>query len=319
MPARLAALVLLLAGCASSAPRDAAPPASALDGSALQLTWSPVDSLDARLADGLRVYAGVSEADTLRAWAVRLPASVPLRVEVAADTADGREPPSSIARRTGACVVLNGGYFNMETGVPVGLVVHEGRVEAPAFTSARRDGARYAVRRGAVGLSAAGPEIAWAGGDASVACASDAPIPNHPESPASTTAPCRPWAVDEALAAGPVLVRDGRDAVATEAEVFWGSHANRHPRSAIGLAPDGAVWLVVVDGRQPVSRGVTLDELAALMRGLGATEALNLDGGGSSALVVQPAGGPPIRLNRPVGGDVEREVSTALVATCGAR
>ncbi len=318
MPARLAALVLILTGCASTPPSVDAPPAAALDGSALRLTWASVDSPDARLADGLRVYAGVSEADTLRAWAVRLPASVPLRVEVAADTADGRETPSSIARRTGACAVLNGGYFDMQTGVPVGLVVRGGRVEAPAFTSATRDGARYAVRRGAFGRSAAGPEIAWVGGDESVACASDAPIPNRPDAPASTTAPCRPWTVDEALAAGPVLVRGGQDAVATEAEVFWGSHANRHPRSAIGLAPDGAVWLVVVDGRQPVSRGVTREELAALVRGLGATEALNLDGGGSSALIVQPAGGAPVRLNRPVGGDVEREVSTALVATCSA-
>jgi exopolysaccharide biosynthesis protein len=47
------------------------------------------------------------------------------------------------------------------------------------------------------------------------------------------------------------------------------------------------LWLVVVDGRQsPHSAGMTLPELATLLEGLGATEALNLDGGGSSVMVI---------------------------------
>ena len=111
-------------------------------------------------------------------------------------------------------------------------------------------------------------------------------------------------------------MRDGRAAVATEAEVFWGSHANRHPRSAVALAADGAVWLVVVDGRQPLSRGVTLEELAELLLALGAADALNLDGGGSSTLVVRPPGGPAVRLNLPTGHDVQREVANAVTAAC---
>ncbi len=306
------ALVLALAGCASTAP----PAAASLDGSALGITWSSVDSLDARLPPDVRVYAGVSTSDTLRTWAVRLAPKIPLRVEVATDTVDGRERPTSFAARTGACVVVNGGYFNMQTGVPVGLVVRDGAVTAPATVEAMRDSVRYDVLRGAVGLDDAGTRIAWAGGDASSACAADAPIPNHPGTPGDAAAACELWTVRDALGAGPVLLHDGQMAVATDAEVFWGSHANRHPRSAIGVDASGAVWLVVVDGRQPLSRGVRLEELAAILRGLGAVNALNLDGGGSSALVVRPDGGPPVRLNLPTGADVEREVSTALAAMC---
>ncbi|MEN9418149.1 MAG: hypothetical protein RI988_1769 [Pseudomonadota bacterium] len=75
-----------------------------------------------------------------------------------------------------------------------------------------------------------------------------------------------------------------------------------HPRTAVGLAEDGwRAWLVVVDGRQPgYSEGVALHELAALLRALGATEGINLDGGGTSTLVVQGPDTEPLVLNRPI-------------------
>ena len=300
-------LLVVLAGCAGTRPET--PPA-------LGVVWAPVDSLDARLPPSVRVLEGVSRSDTLRAWAVRLRPGVPLDVVVAADTADGRETPTEIARRTGACVVLNGGYFNMETGAPVGLVVDEGRLASPAFDVVERDGVAYAVARGAVGVTAAGAvEVAPARDDGSAPCRAEPPD-HRPGVPAEAPA-CRPWAVREALGAGPVLLQNGRLAVGTDAEVFFGSSIPaRHPRSAVGVLRDGGTLLVVVDGRQPASRGVTPNELAALLLGLGAVDAVNLDGGGSSALVVRPPGGAPVRLNLPAGGDVEREVSTALAAFC---
>ena len=59
-----------------------------------------------------------------------------------------------------------------------------------------------------------------------------------------------------------------------------------HPRTAIGVDSDsGDVLMLVVDGRQDFSRGATMAELARLMVDLGADEALNLDGGGSSTMV----------------------------------
>ena len=66
---------------------------------------------------------------------------------------------------------------------------------------------------------------------------------------------------------------------------FGGS---RHPRTGVGYDPSaGLLWMVVVDGRQGGrSAGMTLTELAELFEALGATEALNLDGGGSSTMVI---------------------------------
>jgi len=75
-----------------------------------------------------------------------------------------------------------------------------------------------------------------------------------------------------------------------------------HPRTAIGYSPNGRyLYLVVVDGRQPCySEGITLAELAELMRTLGAQYAMNLDGGGSSTLVVEGQDGKSRVLNSPI-------------------
>lgn len=75
-----------------------------------------------------------------------------------------------------------------------------------------------------------------------------------------------------------------------------------HPRTAIGYSKNGKfLYIVVVDGRQPLySEGITLSELADLMIELGAHYAMNLDGGGSSTLVVRGADGTPRLLNSPV-------------------
>ena len=61
----------------------------------------------------------------------------------------------------------------------------------------------------------------------------------------------------------------------------------RQPRTAIGADDDGWLYLVVVDGRSASSVGMTIPELASYAKSVGATRAINLDGGGSSTIVVQ--------------------------------
>ncbi len=77
---------------------------------------------------------------------------------------------------------------------------------------------------------------------------------------------------------------------------------NLHPRTAIGYSKNGKfLYIVVVDGRQPLySEGMTLPELADLLVDLGAHDAMNLDGGGSSTLVIRGADGQPRLLNSPI-------------------
>lgn len=73
----------------------------------------------------------------------------------------------------------------------------------------------------------------------------------------------------------------------------------RHPRTALGMSQDNkTLYLVVVDGRSTLSVGMTCGELATLMQGLGAYNAANLDGGGSSSMYVAGQG----TVNRPSDG-----------------
>jgi len=117
----------------------------------------------------------------------------------------------------------------------------------------------------------------------------------------------------------PVIVRDSM--VTRAADSAGANFAPvRHPRTAIGLANDGReLILAVVDGRQkPYSDGMTLRELAELFRSLGATQALNLDGGGSSTFVLAESSAPGgVRiLNRP-SDKVERAVGNVLAVVHG--
>lgn len=98
--------------------------------------------------------------------------------------------------------------------------------------------------------------------------------------------------ITEMMGGGPRLLSEGQrvseDYVGYEG--FGQNHSGeRHPRSAIGYNKDSTkVWLVAIDGRQPTfSRGTTMRETAIRMRNLGAWEAVNLDGGGSTTLVVR--------------------------------
>ncbi len=89
------------------------------------------------------------------------------------------------------------------------------------------------------------------------------------------------------------------------------------PRTAVGYSKNGrTLYLVVVDGRQPFySEGMTLKELADLMRSLGAQYAMNLDGGGSSTMVVEGRDGKPRVLNSPIDNYIpgrERPVANHL-------
>ena len=119
------------------------------------------------------------------------------------------------------------------------------------------------------------------------------------------------------LGAGPRLLRAGEVAVTARREgfapssSFFGSFvASRQPRTLAGVRGDGSLLLVTVDGAAPGwSAGMTLREAARLMRSLGARNALNLDGGGSSTMAVRAQ-----VVNRPSDPGGERRVSDGLFA-----
>lgn len=98
------------------------------------------------------------------------------------------------------------------------------------------------------------------------------------------------------------------DAPSREGTISRNAEA-RHPRSAVGLSRDGrTMWLLAVDGRSTASVGMSLVELADAMRALGAWDALNFDGGGSTTLVIDGK-----VVNAPTDASGERAVANALL------
>jgi len=119
-----------------------------------------------------------------------------------------------------------------------------------------------------------------------------------------------PWdRMVHALGGGPMLIAGGLADVDLRAEGFTpGQLGAGNPRTAVGVRPDGTVLLMVVDGRRKgYSAGLTLWELAKVLAGMGVRSAMNLDGGGSTTLVV----GRRV-VNRPCDGG-PRTVSNALL------
>lgn len=137
-----------------------------------------------------------------------------------------------------------------------------------------------------------------------------------------------PTGVVESLGGSPILIRDGKRWFADVDDNFT---RGRHPRTLVGWNPAGETLLVTVDGRQPKhSVGVSLAEASDLLLALGATEGINLDGGGSSTFAVQSKvvnqpsdvavseGGKDVIRHAAGGGDrvvgnVERPVASGLM------
>lgn len=117
-------------------------------------------------------------------------------------------------------------------------------------------------------------------------------------------------AVTSALGAGPRLVRDGKVSIEAEAErIGVALTTGTQPRSAVGFN-DVFLYLVAVDGRAAgYSIGMTMEQLAQFMVELGCTQAMALDGGGSTTLFVRDR-----VVNRPSDG-VERAIADALLLT----
>ena len=86
-----------------------------------------------------------------------------------------------------------------------------------------------------------------------------------------------------------------------------------HPRTAVGFSADGKrMWLVTVDGRQARSRGMTERELAVYLKSLGADDALNLDGGGSSTLVARDPGDSAVGVRNSPSAGRQRPVPNGI-------
>ena len=166
------------------------------------------------------------------------------------------ENPSAIAADVGASLAINGDYYGFRTS---GIEIRNG-------VAYRDDGARVGA-------------VLYADGTMD--------IYDETTTTADALLAEGAWLT---LSFGPALIDDGQivdgiDQVEVDTNIGNHSIQGDQPRTAIGMISANHYVFVVVDGRSDTNAGVTLPELAEIMASLGATEAYNLDGGGSSTMV----------------------------------
>jgi exopolysaccharide biosynthesis protein len=173
------------------------------------------------------------------------------------------KPTSAFGIEAGAVAAINGTFFDVKNGGSVDLIKKDGMVVAP--NRLEPGGNRAAHQRAAILIENGRLSIKnWDGFEG--------------------------WELEEKasnmMVTGPLLSMDY-----IEATLDSGSfNVTRHPRTAIGLKPGGKVILLTVDGRNDNSAGMSLFELRKIMRWLGCTSSINLDGGGSTTLWVAGEG-----------------------------
>lgn len=165
---------------------------------------------------------------------------------------------SALALRMGAVAAINGSYFNVKTLEPVTYVwMQDSGVLGK--TTAREASART---DGVLAIKGSGEMAMF---------------------PSDSTKYGSIEGYSEILAAGPVLLQDGKPA--RDAWPDTGFYIKHHPRSLVGTDGEGRAYLIVIDGRFPgQGEGASIDETVKIALLFGLKEALNLDGGGSCAL-----------------------------------
>ena len=179
-----------------------------------------------------------------------------------------RTPTSTIAKRHNAVAAINGSFFDMNQNHPVCYLRINGEElgeNTPGTDTVNRKYYQYGtlvLREGAPRILRTDSVRAW-----------ERTLPDS-----------------NIMTAGPLLLLHGEIQPFRHDRTFV---TKRHPRTAVGIRPDGTTLLFVVDGRTKESEGMSLDELTNTLRWLGCEDALNMDGGGSTTLYIQgkPYGG----------------------------
>lgn len=224
--------------------------------------------------DGVRRLLRVTSAPAWRIHALVVDLSVPGVRFQATQSAQRKRTPSSFTKLIGAQAAINADFFSYTDYSTIGLAVGNG---------SPWPGSKDPTTEGTVAFGAGNRiEITR-------------PIEVVPFDSS--------W-MKQVISGRPLIVAKGEVVAPMD-----NAHCTvRHPRTAVGLTADSKkFFMVVVDGRQTASVGMTCKELGTLLKGLGAHTALSLDGGGSSAMYVSGIG----VVNRPSDG-TERVVANHL-------
>jgi exopolysaccharide biosynthesis protein len=283
-----------------------------------QLKWTNVDSLFGPLPASVHVYYTNDSIDGKPNIAYYVIADLKDKtIDFTTDTSKGRRltPSQFYKKNDNALVVVNCTFFSFETNRNLNLVMKNRRLlsyNQHSITLRGKDTFKYAhTYLSAIGISKdRKADVAWTFTDtfnrniyatqwAMPAVISttqnfsrDTALYNASYFTPGSNRPVstlKKWKMQTAVGGGPVLLQNGEIKISNDEErKFAGKAINdKHPRTAMGYTKDNKLIILVVQGRFPgVAEGATLPQEAQMLKDLGCSEALNLDGGGSSCMLV---------------------------------
>ncbi|OQP62536.1 hypothetical protein A3860_27995 [Niastella vici] len=233
-------------------------------------------------------------------------------------------PSEYYSREEQPYIVVNGGYFSFQTHQNLNVIIRDGKMVAyniPALKSLYSDSFYYATRS-AFGISKKRlADVAWLFTDTAkrwpyafqthpIIAKGSNPDPSF--SDLHTIEQWNWWKMNTAIGGGPVLVQEGAVFITNKEEQLYAfENDDRHPRTAIGYTRNHRLIILVIQGRSPgLAEGATLEEEARILVELGCVEAINLDGGGSSCMLIN--GKETIQ---PADGGKQRPVASVFMVT----
>jgi exopolysaccharide biosynthesis protein len=273
--------------------------------------WTNVTKDYDSVTDGIAIYRSPSSLEGVKAVAYVVLAD-PKKVDwdvwsindpKTEGSTDALKTPQEVYKATSAPVVMNGGYFFSEGGknYNASVAVSKGKTLGVNLNYASKDWETYYYPTRGVFYSSDGKfSCGWtyyttSGNHYLYGKPADNSWEKAPLQSPDQSFPEKASAFEAvtAIGAGPVLIHGGKKVNSWKEELFYGGASDdkmpeeRHPRTAIGFTGDRLV-LFVSEGRQMTKDvpGLTTGEVATVLKDIGCTEALNLDGGGSSCLLV---------------------------------
>ena len=206
-------------------------------------------------------------------------------------------------------VVVNCTFFEFVHNSNLNLVINDGKILAynnGSIVGRGKDTFTYRhTLNSAIGITKKRKaDVAWLLTDSSfkIPFASQVAVEPTKDSSAKfhyNTSALSKWKMQVAVGGGPVLLQHGNILISNNQEMKFGGKqglTDKHPRTSMGYTNNGQLIIMVIQGRFPgIAEGVNLIQEAQLLKDIGCTEALNLDGGGSSCLLVN--GKPTIKVS----------------------
>jgi hypothetical protein len=282
--------------------------------SAAQLKWTNVDSLYQPLPSSVHVYFTDQKIDTAPFRAFYLVADLKnKKLDFDADTSLNRRLTALqfYEKNKKPLVVVNCTFFSFETNRNLNVVIKDRKLVSyniHTIAGKGKDTLTYRHPFGSViGIDKKRrADVAWVYSDSlekyPVASQWEFPplkdsLPSHDLKyyryatsigSHSMKPSFRKWKMQTAVGGGPVLLQNGEIKITNEEELRFAGRAinDKHPRTAMGYTKDGKLVILVIEGRNKNAGGATLKQEAQIFKDLDCWEALNLDGGGSSCMLV---------------------------------